>query len=129
MSYIWKKVPMSEFTLTVLISIISAIIGGLISFALQYLKFKQEISALREEHKTEFMAETTVKHFLSHKSYTDRSFETLRKHLGGFTDDELRKILVRAGAIRVYREENGQEEEWWRLLSRMDEFIEKKKND
>ena len=67
-------------------------------------------------------AEETAKHFLSHKSYTDRSFETLEKHLGGFSGDELRKILVRAGAIRVYREDGP---EWWRLLSRMDEFIEK----
>jgi hypothetical protein len=74
----------------------------------------------------EFMAETTARHFLSHKSFTDRSFETLRNHLGGFTDDELRKILVRAGAIRVYREDGS---EWWRLLSRMDEFIERKQLD
>ena len=80
---------------------------------------------LREEHKTEFIAETTAKHFLNHKSYTDRSFETLKKHLGGFDDDELRKILVRAGAIRNYRDDGS---EWWRLLSRMDEFIEKKQN-
>lgn len=71
------------------------------------------------------MAESTVKHFLSHKSYTDRSFEALRKHLGGFDDDELRKILVRAGAIRTYRKED--DSEWWRLLSRMDEYIDSKK--
>ena len=48
-----------------------------------------------------YMAEETARHFLSHKSFTDRSFEVLKKHLGGFDDDELRKILVRAGAIRV----------------------------
>ena len=63
------------------------------------------------------MAETTARHFLAHKSFTDRSFETLRNHLGGFTDDELRRILVRAGAIRVYRADGS---EWWRLLSRME---------
>jgi hypothetical protein len=50
----------------------------------------------------------------------------LRKALGGFTDDELRKILVRAGAVRVYREDGS---EWWRLLSRMDEYIERKQLD
>lgn len=79
---------------------------------------------VREENKTEFQAEQTALHFLSHKNYTDRSFETLKKHLGGFEDDELRKILVRAGAIRTYREDQS---EWWRLLSRMDEYIAKKK--
>ena len=40
-----------------------------------------------------------------------------------FTDDELRKILVRAGAVRIVRDDGT---EWWRLLSRMDEFIERK---
>ena len=34
--------------------------------------------------------------------------------------------LVRAGAVRVYREDGS---EWWRLLSRMDEFIERKQLD
>ena len=52
--------------------------------------------------------------------------QQLRNHLGGFADDELRKILVRAGAIRVYREDGS---EWWRLLSRMDEYIERKQLD
>ena len=78
---------------------------------------------LKEQHKTEFMAEETARHFLSHKAFTDRSFETLKQHLGGFEDDELRKILVRAGAMRTYRDDGS---EWWRLLSRMDEYIERK---
>lgn len=86
-------------------------------------RIAHQLAALREQFKTDFMAEETARHFLSHKSYTDRSFETLQKKLGGFSDDELRKILVRAGAIRVYREDDS---EWWRLLSRMDEYIENK---
>ncbi|MEP0987927.1 hypothetical protein [Ekhidna sp.] len=104
-------------------SLLGTIVGGLITFILQRQRFKQDLKVMREENKTEFMAEDTVKHFLEHKSYTDRSFETLKKHLGGFEDDELRKILVRAGAIRTFRQD---ESEWWRLLSRMDEFIENK---
>ena len=109
---------------TAIFSLIGTIIGGLITFALQQQRYRQDLKIKREEHKTEFMAESTVKHFLSHKSYTDRSFETLKKHLGGFDDDELRKILVRAGAIRNFRSDDS---EWWRLLSRMDEYIEKKR--
>ena len=70
------------------------------------------------------MAESTARHYLGHKGYTDRSFDTLKKHLGGFEDDELRKILVRAGAIRVFREDGS---EWWRLLERSAEYIEKKR--
>lgn len=105
-------------------ALFGALIGGLISFLLQRQKFAQELKIMREEHKTEFMAESTARHFLSHKSYTDRSFDTLQKHLGGFEDNELRKILVRAGAIRTIRDDGS---EWWRLLDRMDEFIQKKK--
>jgi hypothetical protein len=65
---------------TIIVAGFSAIIGGLISFLLQYLKFKHEIAVIYAEQKTDFMAESTVIHFLSHKSFTDRSFETLKNH-------------------------------------------------
>lgn len=107
-------------------ALLGAIVGGGISFLLNRQQFRNQLRILQEQHKVEYMAEETARHFLSHKSFTDRSFETLRAHLGGFGDDELRKILVRAGAIRVYREDGS---EWWRLLSRMDEYIERKQLD
>jgi len=104
-------------------ALLGAVVGGGISWLLNRQQFANQLRILQEQHKTEFMAETTARHFLSHKAFTDRSFETLKSHLGGFEDDELRKILVRAGAMRIYREDGS---EWWRLLSRMDEFIERK---
>ena len=104
-------------------ALLGALVGGGISWLLNRQQFANQLRILREQHKTEYMAEDTARHFLSHKSFTDRSFETLKMHLGGFEDDELRKILVRAGAMRVYREDGS---EWWRLLSRMDEFIERR---
>jgi hypothetical protein len=104
-------------------ALFGALVGGGISYLLNRQQFRNQLRILQEQHKVEFMAEETARHFLSHKSFTDRSFETLRNHLGGFGDDELRKILVRAGAIRVFREDGS---EWWRLLSRMEEFIERK---
>jgi hypothetical protein len=106
-----------------LASLLGTLVGGGITYFLNKQSHLHQLSALREQFKTDFIAEETARHFLNHKSYTDRSFETLQKHLGGFNDDDLRKILVRAGAIRVYREDGS---EWWRLLSRMDEYIEKK---
>ena len=110
---------------TVVIAACSSVVGGLISYLLQRRNFHYQLKLKQEELKTEFMAESTVRHFLSHKSYTDRSFITLKNYLGGFEDDELRKILVRAGAIRTYRDDGS---EWWRLLSRMDEYIDRKKD-
>ena len=106
-----------------LATLLGAVVGGAISYLLNRQLHRQQLRLTREQHKTEYMAEETARHFLSHKGYTDRSFEVLQKHLGGFSDDELRKILVRAGAIRTYREDGS---EWWRLLSRMDEYIESK---
>ena len=111
---------------TIIVAGFPAIIGRLISFSFQYLQFKHEIAAINAEQKTDFMAESTVIHFLSHKSFTDRSFETLKIHLGGIEDDELRKILVRAGDIRVFRDTDVTDE-WWRLLSRNEEYILKKR--
>lgn len=116
---------MTETIIAASAGILGTIVGGFVTYFTQRAQFKNELTRIREENKTEFQAEQTVMHFLNHKSYTDRSFETLKKHLGGFDDDELRKILVRAGAIRTYREDGT---EWWRLLSRMDEYISAKKN-
>ena len=111
---------------TSLSALLGALVGGVVSWALNRQQFANQLRIQQEQHKVEFMAEVTARHFLMHKSFTDRSFETLRNHLGGFTDDELRRILVRAGAIRVYRQDGS---EWWRLLSRMDEYIERKQLD
>jgi len=104
-------------------ALLGALVGGGVSYMLNRQQFRNQLELAREHHRTEFMAEETARALLSHKGFTDRSFETLQRHLGGFEDDELRKILVRAGAMRTYREDGT---EWWRLVSRMDEFIEKK---
>jgi hypothetical protein len=104
-------------------ALLGALVGGGISWLLNRQQFDNQLKLAREQHRTEFMAEETARALLSHKAFTDRSFETLRRHLGGFEDDELRKILVRAGAMRVFRDDGS---EWWRLVSRQEEFIEKK---
>ena len=108
---------------TALSALLGAAVGGGISFLLNRQQFANQMNLAREQHRTEFMAEETARALLSHKGFTDRSFETLQRHLGGFADDELRKILVRAGAVRTYRDDGS---EWWRLVSRMEEFIERK---
>jgi len=115
---------MDPSAITTLVAVLlGAVVGGVISYMLNRQLHGYHLATLREQHKTDYVAEETVRHFLSHKSYTDRSFEVLKKHLGGFSDDELRKILVRAGAIRIFKEDGT---EWWRLLDRMDEYIGRK---
>lgn len=110
--------------LSLVASLSGVLVGGGISLLLQRNQLRHAFKLKIEELKTEHMAERTAHYYLSHKSYTDRRFDTIKKGLGGFEDDELRKILVRAGAVRSYRDE----EEWWTLLERMPEKIEKLKS-
>lgn len=110
-----------SFWETLLIATIPAIITGLISYVLSAIQ--------REKSKAELMVIHSAKHFLEHEKFTDRSFKTLKKYLGGWDDDEdaLRRILVSAGAVRVFRDDK-ENEEWWYLLSRAAERIEKRKS-
>ncbi len=105
-----------SFWQTIFIATIPAILTGLISYILG--------ARQREHAKAELMVIKSARHFLKHQKFTDRSFKTLKKYLGGWDNDEdgLRKILVSAGAVRVYREEKDNEE-WWYLLSRAAERI------
>ena len=114
----------SEFLLP-MFTLLGTLVGGLVTFGVNKQQFKHQIELLRQQYKTVFMAEETANHFLSHKTHIERSFEVLKKHLGGFEENELRKILVRAGAVRTYRDDGT---EWWYLLKREQELIARKKH-
>jgi hypothetical protein len=98
---------------TLLGTIIGSFTSGIITYYLQKQRFVQELKIKQEEFKTEFIAENTIKHYLSDNNYSSRTFSKIEKHLGGFKEDELRKLLVRSGAIRIYNK-NG--DELWKLL-------------
>ena len=102
--------------------LVGQLLGGLITLWHQKDKAASDLKIALEAVKTEHMAEKTALYYLNHKGYTDRSFSMLSKRLGGFEDNELRKILVRAGAVRYIRKDDT---EWWRLLSRSEEAIQK----
>jgi len=80
-----------------------------------YITFRVQEERLKKELKTEFMAEKVAKDLLSNERWTKRSFEEIKKRLGGFEDNELRKILVRAGAVRF---EGGDGTELWGLIGK-----------
>lgn len=109
---------MSPEVTTGLFGLIGALVGALVSWWVQKDRASTDLKIALEAIKTDHMAERTAQFYLNHKGYTDRSFEHLSKRLGGFEDDELRKILVRAGAVRYIRADGS---EWWRLLSRTKE--------
>ena len=79
--------------------------------------FEKELAEQKDrlDHKTVFAAERVAHELMMDSTWRWRSFRIIKHHLGGFDDDELRKILVQAGAIRVTSKSG---EELWGLLDR-----------
>jgi hypothetical protein len=69
----------------------------------------------RLDNKALYAAEDVANALMKHSKWRLRSWNVIKVHLGGFSDDELRKILVRAGAIR-FEAKSGSE--LWGLLDR-----------
>lgn len=93
---------------TVVTALIVAILTSIATYMTQERKLKTEL-------RTEFMAEQVAKRLLEEPKWNMRSFDEIKKRLAGFDDNELRKILVRSGAVR-FEGENGKE--LWGLISK-----------
>ena len=93
---------------TLLVSVVSGAVGGYGSYRVQERK-------LQKEYQLQDSAERVANSLLSDAKWRLRSFKVIRHYLGGFEDDELRKVLVRAGAIR-FKSKSG--EELWGLIER-----------
>ena len=68
------------------------------------LQLQQE--RIRMEMRTVFMAEEAIRDLLMQPEYRHgRTFEKIKRTVGGWDndEDELRRILVRCGAVRFYR--------------------------
>jgi len=89
----------------------SIVIAGFTSYATYLIQERK----LKAELRTEFMAEQAAKKLLESPNWNKRSFDEIKKRLAGFDDNELRKILVRSGAVR-FEGENGKE--LWGLISK-----------
>jgi hypothetical protein len=62
------------------------------------------------------MAEEAIRALLEHEQWRIRSFNEIKRRVRGFEDDELRKLLVRAGAITFEFTRGGKE--MWGLRER-----------
>jgi hypothetical protein len=105
------------------VQINAAIIAGVVSLSIILIMVLVAIILtnrnVRQNFKLEFAAEGVAREMLMDRNWPYCSFRVLKYHLCGFTDDELRKILVRAGGIRLTA--GGQEV--WGLLSRNREYL------
>jgi hypothetical protein len=106
---------MSTETITILsiavpVSIVTTILTGLLQ---AYVAERRS----RLDFRLEFSAENVARRLFTHNpEWRLRSFAVIKCHLGGFSDDELRKILVRSGAIRTYAVVRRRRVEAWGLL-------------
>lgn len=106
-------------------SLFGVIVGGIVSYFLQKQKLEHEFILKLQENKTENMAEETARYYLKEDGYYERSFDHLKTKLGGFEEDDLRKILVRSGAVRFIRQDT--QKEYWCLVERLPEKYSKDK--
>ena len=90
-----------------------------VAFLTAFLTVQRQRERLREELKLEYSTENAIRALLTNKSYKKRGFRKIKHHLRGFeTEDELRRALIRAGAVAF----SGQgDEEMWGLISRNEE--------
>jgi hypothetical protein len=95
----------------------AAIAAGVVSFISLIIALAAIKRAMTSKPK--FAPEGVAHEMLMDRKWRYRTFRALKYHLGGFTDDELRKILVRAGGIRLTA--GGQEV--WGLLSRNRKYL------
>jgi hypothetical protein len=70
---------------------------------------------LRTELRTQFMAEEALRVLLLNDRWALRSFSAISKRVRGFEENELRQLLIRAGAL-CFEGKNG--EELWGLRER-----------
>ena len=108
----WFSAQMNAAIITGVVSLNISLIIALVATILSNRK-------MRQNFKLEFAAEGVAREMLIDRKWPYRTFRVLKYHLSGFTDDELRKILVRAGGIRLTA--GGQEV--WGLLTRNRQYL------
>lgn len=106
--------------------VVGTLASGVVNLVLQNRQFKQERAMYVLENQGTENVKSLLLEMLSHRSYTDRSFDAIRMKVGGYTDDEIKQLLHEVGAKKTSR--NNGEEEWWFLADREPERIEKRQD-
>ena len=104
---------MEEYIVSGIISILVAAITALVTLWIAQERHKRE-------YKFEISVERTVLIFLSDKRFKSRKFDTIKRHIRGLKDDDLRKILLSVGAVCIENEEG---DELWGLYDQINRKI------
>lgn len=96
-------------------SLFGAIVGAVVALTVA--------ARMRErQYKLEDRTELLVRKLLEHQRWKLRTFTTIKYHVAGFDDNELRRILIRSGALRF---EDAMGVEVWGLLDRNQELLDR----
>ncbi len=79
--------------------IIGVATSGVVAYVTALFTARSEEKRIRAELKLEYSVEDAIIQLLDKQGWELRSYQTIKSHLKGFEDDELRKLLVRSGAI------------------------------
>ncbi|QCP53115.1 hypothetical protein FAZ95_28965 [Trinickia violacea] len=105
---VWLSPPVVAALVAAIVALLTALITAFVTVGVAERK-------LRRDFRLEFAAEGVAHQLMMDPEWSLRSFAVIKHHLGGFDDDDLRRILVRAGAIR-FSSPSGKE--LWGLLER-----------
>ena len=100
-----------------LLSFLSSLRGALIGAATAVTVAAR---ARKRQYKLEDRSEELLFRLLGHERFRLRTFATIKYHVAGFEDNELRKALIRAGALRF---EDALGAETWGLLDRNEHLL------
>ncbi|MFI1204138.1 hypothetical protein ACH4VR_32670 [Streptomyces sp. NPDC020883] len=109
---------MNAVVVSAMVSLVVGLATGTASIIVARTQAKSQVNVKREELRTEYMAETAIRELLQRPRWTARSFQEIQETIGGgFDERELRRLLVRAGAVcGPAKRDKGRE--FWGLLVR-----------
>lgn len=100
--------------------VVGTILAGFINWLLEKQKYSNQLKLLVRENVGKEAVKQMLQDMLNHRNHIDRSFVALKGPIGGYSDDEIRKLLHEIEAKKVNRKDGS---EWWYLLERQQERI------
>jgi hypothetical protein len=100
---------------------VGAGIAGVVNWIQQSRQFAHDREMFTLKNESADMVKAILAEMLNHRRYVERSFEALKKSVGGYSDEAIRQFLHEIGARRTERDDGA--EEWWYLTSRQQERV------
>ncbi|MEU9782135.1 hypothetical protein AB0H92_14380 [Streptomyces phaeochromogenes] len=105
------------------VALVVGLATGAVSIFVARIQAKHAVELKREELRTEYMAEAAIHRLLKNPRWSSRTFGTIQRWIGdGFDEKELRRLLVRAGAVCI-PDRTGRDRELWGLVDRNEDVL------